>query len=119
MATKVYLGYPPARQRQWIENDVKTFVTYTEESGLPDWSGIIHDLSELDENNNIKTIRIGSTFISINDFFAYNPNITSITIPTSVTSIANYAFEGCYRLTSITIPTSVTNIGSSAFKTSV
>ena len=41
---------------------------------------------------------------------------TSITIPNSVTSIGNDAFEGCRRLTSITIPNSVTTIGSEAFR---
>ena len=37
------------------------------------------------------------------------------TIPNSVTSIGNYAFEGCSGLTSVTIPNSVTEIGSHAF----
>ena len=32
-----------------------------------------------------------------------------------MTSIGNWAFEGCSGLTSITIPASVTSIGSSAF----
>ncbi len=36
-------------------------------------------------------------------------------IPNSVTSIENYAFEGCIGLTSITIPESVTSMGNSAF----
>ena len=40
----------------------------------------------------------------------------SITIPDSVTSIANYAFFDCAGLTSITIPSSVTSIGSGAFQ---
>ena len=36
-------------------------------------------------------------------------------IPSSVTSIGEYAFYGCSSLTSITIPASVTSIGNSAF----
>ena len=39
----------------------------------------------------------------------------SVTIPSSVTSIGNYAFYGCYRLVSVTIPSSVTSIGEWAF----
>ena len=41
--------------------------------------------------------------------------LTSITIPNSVTSIGNNAFYCCYGLTSITIPNSVTSIGDGAF----
>jgi hypothetical protein len=37
------------------------------------------------------------------------------TIPNSVTSINDWAFEGCSSLTSITIPNSVTSIGEGAF----
>ena len=41
--------------------------------------------------------------------------LTSLTIPSSVTSIGECAFDGCSGLTSLTIPSSVTSIGSSAF----
>ena len=42
-------------------------------------------------------------------------SLTSITIPTSVTSIGNYTFYNCTSLESIEIPDSVTSIGHSAF----
>ena len=41
--------------------------------------------------------------------------LTSLTLPSSVTSIGSSAFEGCSSLTSLILPSSVTEIGSSAF----
>ncbi len=43
------------------------------------------------------------------------PVLASVTIPNSVTSIGEYAFQFCHMLTSITIPNSVTSIGRKAF----
>ena len=59
---------------------------------------------------------IPSSVTSIGDyaFFALG-NMTSITIPNSVTTIGDEAFCNCSSLTSITIPDSVTSIGSGAF----
>ena len=42
-------------------------------------------------------------------------SLTSLTIPSSVTSIGEAAFKGCSGLTSLTIPSSVTSIGYAAF----
>ena len=43
------------------------------------------------------------------------PYTTSVTIPNTVTSIDDYAFEDCFYLRSVSLPESVTNIGSFAF----
>ena len=47
--------------------------------------------------------------------FKGDKELTSITIPNSVTGIGDYTFSGCSSLTSITIPNSVTSIGYKAF----
>ena len=43
-------------------------------------------------------------------------SLTSLTLPSSVTSIGSSAFSGCSGLTSLTLPSSVTSIGESAFR---
>ena len=48
-------------------------------------------------------------------FGGENDSVTSVVIPNSVTSIADWAFSGCFTLISVTIPESVTNIGSFVF----
>ena len=44
-----------------------------------------------------------------------NSGLTSITLPSSMTTIGDDAFTNAYQLTSVTIPSSVTTIGNSAF----
>jgi len=62
------------------------------------------------------TFTIPSSVTSIGNYaFNYCTGLTSITIPNSVTSIGRGAFDYCYGLTSVTIPNSVTSIGRGAF----
>lgn len=61
----------------------------------------------------VRDLIIPNGVTSIGGFACYN--FTSVTIPNSVTSIKDSAFQNCKSLTSITIPNSVTSIGDSAF----
>ena len=47
--------------------------------------------------------------------FYYNPNLTSINLPTSITNIGNVAFTRCSALTKFTIPENITQIGTGVF----
>ena len=64
----------------------------------------------------LTSLTIPSSVTSIDESAFYGcSGLTSLTIPSSVTSIGEYAFYGCSGLTSLTIPSSVTSIGESAF----
>jgi len=58
-------------------------------------------------------LKVGNGYPPV--FGPSNTSVTSVVIPSSITSIGMLAFYGCNSLPSITIPNSVTSIGSGAF----
>ena len=81
--------------------------------------------------NNLKSVHISNLAvwcsISFGNGYGSNPiqiahhlylngeEIKDLVIPDNVTSIGQYAFDGCESLTSVTIPNSVTTVGKDAF----
>ncbi|MCR5362267.1 MAG: leucine-rich repeat protein [Bacteroidales bacterium] len=110
-------------------NDVANVVYNGSAEGAP-WgasfiNGIVEDgiVFDAEKTQLIKycgnggDVTIPATVTSIGEKAFNNcTGLTSVTIPDGVTSIGDYAFRGCSGLTSITIPSSVTSIGSSAFQ---
>ena len=75
-----------------------------------EYSGKVSIPSSVSYNGNVYSVT------SINYAFHGCSGLTSINIPSSVTTIGPASFYGCSNLTSITIPNSVTSIGSSTFE---
>ena len=74
-----------------------------------------------DWRDSVKTVEIQSGVTSVGAYAFYGdsypyPNLTALSIPDTVTSIGNYAFQNADALTSVTIPASVTNVGDGAFR---
>ena len=65
----------------------------------------------------LTSLTLPSSVTSIGWYAFYGcSGLTSLTLPSGVTSIGYEAFRGCSGLTSLTIPSSVTEIGDYAFK---
>jgi hypothetical protein len=60
-------------------------------------------------------VAIPSGVTNIKEIAFFNCSLTSVTMPSSVTSIGRGAFDECSRLTSVTIGDGVTSIGRGAF----
>ena len=66
--------------------------------------------------DNLTSVEIPNSVMSIGDYAFHCSNLTSIEIPNSVTSIGDFAFWVCDDLTSVEIPNSVMSIGDYAFQ---
>ena len=65
----------------------------------------------------LTSLTLPSSVTSIGESaFEWCSGLTSLTLPSSVTSIGDKAFYSCWMLNSLTIPSSVTSIGDEAFE---
>ncbi len=72
--------------------------------------------SDYGSDSNVTSVILPSQITTIGKYaFTDCSGLTSVTIPNSVTSIGDWAFSGCSGLTSVTIPNSVTIILNNAF----
>jgi hypothetical protein len=96
---------------QWFLN-----VTTLTNATLPPLITIIPN--QCFDNTRISTIDIPSGVTTINSYaFRFNPSLTTVNFQSNntLTTIGNNVFDSCTNLSSITIPSSVTSIGDNAF----
>ena len=120
------LKYP-----ELVEEEVlSTEVTYKDlAEGVKDEYGVLYskdgkrllkgnvELKEYTVRKGTRVICDGAFGAYMDDFgFVYNSFLTSLTLPSSLQSIGDSAFEDCNSLTSLTLPSSLQSIGDSAFK---
>ena len=65
--------------------------------------------------NKLTSITLPSTLTHIEDYAFYHSGIKELFIPKGCESIGPYAFAYCYALEKITLPSTLTNIGNYAF----
>ena len=98
--------------RVWWSNDESDY------SDCPSNNGTFDNICFPEEKYNYNAVKVefGSDVTSIRNYaFDGCGGLMIVTIPNSVTSIGENAFSNCSGLTSVTIPDSVTNIWSYAF----
>lgn len=94
-----------------VDGSHATITSYQWKGGLPD---ITIPTTITSDGNTYKVTQIAN-YAFDNNYYNNLVNLTSIVIPSSVTSIGNGAFYNCSGLKKLTIPESVTSIGDSAF----
>ena len=79
--------------------------------------GTIITFDQFNGMPNLKTVTLGDSVTSIvDDAFHDCTSLETVKLSNNLTSIGEYAFKGCSSLTSIVIPSSVTSIGYEAFR---
>ena len=82
--------------------------------GLTSWTTV--EQQSFDNCSNLTSITLPNTITSIGQkAFYYCSSLTSITLSNSLTTIENDAIRNCSSLTSITLPNSLTTIGEYVF----
>ena len=94
--------------RYVLDSDTKTATLLPKMEGK--YSGDIIIPEKVKGNDGVEYV-----VTSLGNSFYGCSSLTSITIPSSVTSLDRLCFSGCSSLTSITIPSSVTSLGRSCF----
>lgn len=82
---------------------------------MTDYPAIIGTTPWFSYRNKIETIILESGVTTVGSYAFKDVNVTTVSLPSSLVAISDYAFSQCRKLSHITIPASVTSIGAEAF----
>src|SRR5712671_6575229 len=121
----VLLALPAVVQAQFTfttNNGAITITGYTGSGGavvIPDTTNgypVTSIRSSTFEYKNLTSVTIPGSITNIGDSAFNNcSSLTNVTLSDGLANIGNYAFQGCFKLAGVTIPNSVTIIGNYAF----
>lgn len=80
------------------------------------WKPVSISTSQFVPTSNIETVSISSGVKELPSNFVAGSKITSVSLPTGLTTIGSYAFQGCSGLSSLSLPSNLATIGSYAFQ---
>ena len=91
--------------------------TYVDGKGVLKFSGPVKTVGRASfEGSNLSSVTLPEGLTTLADWaFSHCYEMVSITMPSTLTSIGAYAFTACTKLTYMTIPDNVTEIGDAAF----
>lgn len=93
------------------------FYSYNEVRNIIVSEGITNIIARsFKEGKNLESVSLPSTIQTIGDWaFCDCSNLKEINLPEGLTSIGEYAFDNCGRLENVILPNSLTSVGSYAF----
>ena len=88
-----------------------------EAANVTNLESLSESVSSLDEISSFDELQYFTSLTSLPAIFQYNPSLTSITLPASLTTMAEEVFEGCPKLETVTFAqgSKITSIPNSAF----
>jgi hypothetical protein len=94
-----------------------TYTVSNNQATITRYSGVGGAVTIPSSVNGISVVTIGNGYPVFPPYLFYTPNtsVTSLSIPSSVTTISSNVFNSCTSLASVTIPQSVTLIDFNAF----
>lgn len=113
-----YCGYPNLEDVKWELNNLNEFIL-TGTGATKYYSSYTNDLPWYSYIPQIKKVIVNDGVTALNDwYFKQCSNLTSVSLPNTLTYIGQQCFAECSKLTSIKLPNTMTSLDGAIFQQS-